>query len=54
MNWLTDEVLFYGGLAIVIATLVVLIIYMIISNAAISRLKRKLDLEYGNMQEDSK
>lgn len=54
MNWLTDEALFYGGLALIIVVLILWIVYMIISNAAISRLRRKMDLEYGSEQIDLK
>ena len=54
MNWLTDEALFYGGLALIIVVLILWIVYMIISNAAISRLRRKMDREYGSEQIDLK
>lgn len=47
MDWLTDERLFYGGLAAVTAALVLLIIYIIISHIAFSHLKKKMDAEYG-------
>lgn len=51
MDWLTDELLFYGGLATVIAALILLIIYMIISHITLLHLKKKLDTEYGDAPE---
>lgn len=51
MKWVTDELLFYGGLATVIAALILLIIYMVISRITFLHLKKKLDTEYGDAPE---
>ena len=52
MNWLTDDVLFYGGLAAIIFTLVLMLVYTIISGVMASRLQKKLKLEYGEKPEE--
>lgn len=49
MKWLTDERLFYVGIILIIIALVLLIVYICISNFAMTRLKRQLRKEYGEI-----
>lgn len=47
MLWLTNEVLFYGGLGITGFSLLLAIIYFCISKIKSVRLNAQLDSEYG-------
>lgn len=47
MNWLSNEMLFYGGIVVVIVSLIVAILYFIVSRISKNHLKTKLDMEYG-------
>lgn len=47
MNWLTDEVMFYGGMIVFVCSLVLGIIYCIISYIKKIHLNMQLDEEYG-------
>lgn len=49
MDWLTDELLFYGGIMILIISVILLIIYTCITCVAYSRLKKRLKEEYGEI-----
>lgn len=45
--FMTDEFLFYGGIVLVIVSLVGLILYMILARLAISKVRKSLTEEYG-------
>ncbi len=47
MNWITDEVLFYGGAVGAGAILVIAGIFLGISRIRLAKLKAQLDTEYG-------
>lgn len=47
MEWLINEVLFYGGLIIVGCSVISGIIYFCVSKIKAVRLKAQLDVEYG-------
>lgn len=47
MNWLTNELLFYGGMAVAIGSLIAAILYFCISQIGKVRLDAQLDAEYG-------
>lgn len=47
MNWVTNEILFYGGMILTGCTLLSAIIYFCISKIKEARLNAKLDAEYG-------
>lgn len=47
MNWLTNEALFYSGLAIVGGSLILGIIFFCISKIKSIQLKNQFDKEYG-------
>jgi len=47
MDWLTDEILFYGGIAIAAISLIAAIFYFSLSQIRRIRLNARLDAEYG-------
>lgn len=47
MNWMTNEVLFYGGIGITSGSLLFGIIYLCVSKVKSVRLNAQLDSEYG-------
>lgn len=47
MNWLTNEVLFYGGIVIAAGSLAAALFYFFITQIKKVRLEAKLDMEYG-------
>lgn len=47
MDWLTNEILFYGGLAVAVCSLVLAVIYFSVSQIKKARLNTRLDAEYG-------
>ena len=47
MKEITNSVLFYGGIGIIIFLLVAFVVYTIISRIGMKHLKAKLDVEYG-------
>lgn len=47
MEWITNEVLFYGGIGLAIASVVMAIIYFSISQIRKVRLHVQMDEEYG-------
>lgn len=49
MDWLTDEILFYGGAAAAVSSLVLAIVYLIVSHIHRSHLDLQLEKEYGNV-----
>lgn len=51
MEWVTDEILFYGGMAAAGCILAAAIIYLCISQIGIVRLNARLDSEYGERTE---
>lgn len=50
MGWLTDEILFYGGLIMGGIVLIVLIIYLFVSRVRLAKLNARLDAEYGERE----
>lgn len=53
MEWLTDEVLFYGGLVTAGVSLIMLILSVLIGRIRKLRLNMKLDAEYGPEEKGS-
>lgn len=49
MDWLTNEVLFYGGIAIAVGSVLLGLIHLVISKFKELRLKTQLISEYGEM-----
>lgn len=49
MDWLTNEVLFYGGIAIVAVSVVMGLVHLVVSKFKAIRLKTQLIAEYGEM-----
>lgn len=49
MEWLTNEVLFYGGLAIAVVSAIVGLAHLVVSKFKAFRLKTQLIAEYGEM-----
>lgn len=47
VNWMTNEVLFYGGIGITGGSLLFGIIYLCVSKVKSVRLNAQLDSEYG-------
>lgn len=47
MDWLTNEILFYGGLILICSSLLLAIIYFCISKIKSVKLNAQLDAEYG-------
>lgn len=47
MNWITDELLFYGGIATAAGSIVLAILYFSVSQIKKIRLDVKLNAEYG-------
>lgn len=47
MDWLTDEILFYGGAAVTVSLLVLAIVYVIGSHIYRLHLNLQLEKEYG-------
>ena len=50
MDWLTNEVLLYGGIVITVISVVVGIIHLVVSKFKALRLKTQLTAEYGEME----
>lgn len=50
MEWLTDKILFYGGLIMGGIVLAALGIYLGISRVALAKLNARLDAEYGERE----
>lgn len=50
MEWLTNEMLFYGGIIITIISLIIFIIYLCISQIIKIQLNTKMDMEYGEKE----
>ncbi len=51
MGYLTNEILFYGGVIITIIVVVAFVIYLCISQIIKIKLNTKMDLEYGEKEE---
>jgi len=49
MEWLTNEVLFYGGIVIAAVSTVVGLVHLVVSKFKAFRLKTQLIAEYGEM-----
>lgn len=47
MEWITDELLFYGGMAAAGFSMLAMILYLCISQIKKVRLNARLDAEYG-------
>lgn len=47
MSWLTNEVLFYGGIVFSVCTLIMAFIYFTLSHIRWIHINRQLDEEYG-------
>ncbi len=54
MSWLTNEALFYGGIAVAGCSLAAAVIYFSIAYVRWMRLNIKLDEEYGKKEERKK
>ncbi len=50
MSWLTDEILFYGGIIGMALAIVLMILYFLISQLRRVKLNVKLDAEYGEKE----
>lgn len=50
MGWLTDEILFYGGMAAAGGALAAALIYCVLSHIGMIRLCARLEAEYGAKQ----
>lgn len=50
MDWLTDEILFYGGMAVAAGSLVMAMLCFCISEINKLRLNIRLDAEYGKRE----
>lgn len=53
MDWLTNEVLFYGGITIIGCSLLSAIIFLCASKIKAVRLNAQLDAEYGERKRNS-
>lgn len=51
MSWMTNEMMFYGGIIISVLAVVAAILYFSISGVKGKRLNIKLDAEYGKKDE---
>ena len=51
VEWLTNEMLFYGGIIITIISLIIFIIYLCITQIIKIQLNAKMDIEYGEKEE---
>lgn len=47
MSWLTNEVLFYGGIIITVCSILSAVIYFCVSKIKKLKLKAQLESEYG-------
>lgn len=50
MEWLTDEILFYGGLIMGGIVLAALVVYLCVSRVGLAKLNARLDAEYGERE----
>lgn len=50
MNWLTNEILFYGGIILAGGSLLFAVIYFCVSRIKAVKLNAQLDAEYGNRE----
>ena len=50
MSWLTDEILFYGGIIGMEGAIMLTILYFLISQIRRVKLNVKLDVEYGKKE----
>lgn len=49
MNWLSNEILFYGGIIVSACSLMAAIVVFFISKIKLAHLNSRLDEEYGKM-----
>lgn len=54
MDWLTDEVLFYGGMIVSLCSIALGIVYFILSHIRKVHLNKQLDEEYGINKREKK
>ena len=47
MDWLTNEMIFYGGIIITVFTILLAIIYFFVFKIKLERLNNQLNIEYG-------
>lgn len=47
MEWLTDELLFYGGMAAAVSTAIISLLYFCVWKVRKAHLDARLDEEYG-------
>lgn len=47
VKWFSDEMMFYGGLTVVLITVIAAVIYFSVSQVRKAHLDAQLDLEYG-------
>ena len=50
MDWLTNEIMFYGGIIIAGSSLSVAVIYLVVSHIRKIRIDMQLDEEYGKIE----
>lgn len=50
MDWLTNEVMFYGGIIIAGSSLAAAVIYLVVSHIRKIRIDMQLDEEYGKIE----
>ena len=50
MDWLTNEIMFYGGIIIEGSSLAVAVIYLVVSHIRKIRIDMQLDEEYGKIE----
>lgn len=50
MDWLTNELLFYGGIIITAAAIVATVLHLITARLRAALLKERLRTEYGNIE----
>lgn len=53
--FVSNEIMFYGGIIVIISSLILLLLYIVFSRIAITKVKKKLNEEYGEeVKENSK
>ncbi len=50
MDWLPNEIMFYGGIIIAGSSLAVAVIYLVVSHIRKIRIDMQLDEEYGKIE----
>lgn len=50
VGWITDELLFYGGIGIAVTGVILFCLYVCISRIVKKKLEKQLEKEYGERQ----